>query len=36
MLVVFEDDIAPTHFMRIARDELARRGVDLPLWVASP
>lgn len=35
VLVVFEDDVAPAHFLRVAREEMARSGVDLPLWVAS-
>ena len=35
VLVVFEDDVAPAHFLRVARDEIARSGVELPLWTAS-
>ena len=27
VLVVFEDEIAQTHFLRVARDEMARTGV---------
>ena len=34
VLAVFEDAVAPAHFLRVARDEIARTGVDLPLWVA--
>ena len=35
VLVVFDDPVAPVHFLRIAREEIARSGIDLPLWVAS-
>ena len=34
VLVVFEDDIAQTHFLRIAREEMARTGVEVPLLVS--
>ena len=34
VLVVFDDDIAQTHFLRIAREETARAGVELPLLVS--
>ena len=34
VLVVFHDDLAATHFLRIAQDEMARAGVDLPLLVS--
>ena len=34
VLVVFDDDIAQTHFLRIAREETARAGIDLPLLVS--
>ena len=34
MLVVFDDDIAQTHFLRIAQDEMARAGVEVPLLVS--
>ena len=34
VLVVFEDDIAQTHFLRIAREEMARAGVEVPLLVS--
>ncbi len=33
VLVVFEDAVAPAHFLRVAREEIARSGVDVPLWV---
>ena len=34
VLVVFEDEIAQTHFLRVARDEMARTGVIVPLHVS--
>ena len=34
VLVVFDDDIAQTHFLRVARDEMQARGVAVPLWVS--
>ncbi len=34
VLVVFEDDIAQTHFLRVAREEMARTGVGVPLLVS--
>ena len=34
VLVVFEDDIAQTHFLRVAREEMARTGVTVPLLVS--
>ena len=34
VLVVFEDEIAQTHFLRVARDEMARTGVNVPLGVS--
>ena len=34
VLVVFEDEVAQTHFLRVARDEMARTGVDMPLRVS--
>ena len=34
VLVVFHDDLAATHFLRIAREETARAGVELPLLVS--
>ncbi len=35
VLVVFEDTVAPAHFLRVAHEEIGRSGVDVPLWVAS-
>ena len=34
VLVVFDDDIAATHFLRVAREEMGARGVTVPLWVS--
>ena len=34
VLVVFDDDVAQTHFLRIAREEMARAGVEVPLLVS--
>ena len=34
VLVVFEDDIAQTHFLRLAREEMQAHGVNVPLWVS--
>ena len=34
VLVVFEDEIAQTHFIRVARDEMARAGVNVLLRVS--
>ena len=34
VLVAFEDEIAQTHFLRVARDEMARTGVNVPLRVS--
>ena len=34
VLVVFEDDIASGHFLRVAGDEMRRTGVTVPLWVS--
>ena len=34
VLVVFEDELAAHHFLRVARAEIARAGVDLPLLVS--
>ena len=33
-LVVFEDEIAQTHFLRVARNEMARAAVKVPLGVS--
>ena len=34
VLVVFEDEIAADHFLRVARKEMARARVELPLRVS--
>ena len=34
VLVVFDDDIAATHFLSLAAREMARTGVSVPLWVS--
>ena len=34
VLVVFEDEIAATHFLRVAREEMQAKGVTIPLWVS--
>ena len=34
VLVVFEDEVAQTHFLRVAREEMARTGVAVPLLVS--
>ncbi len=34
LLVVFEDEIVQTHFLRVARDEMRVTGVRVPLWVS--
>ena len=34
VLVVFDDFLAPAHFLRVARDEMVRTGVNVPLWVS--
>ena len=34
VLVVFEDEIAQTHFLRVARDEMDRTRVTVPLFVS--
>ena len=34
VLVVFDDDIAETHFLRVAGEEMARARVTVPLWVS--
>ena len=34
VLIVFDDDIAATNFLRVARDEMDRSGVSVPLWVS--
>ena len=34
VLVVFDDDLAATHFLRVARREMERAGVEVPLRVS--
>ena len=34
VLVVFDDDLAAAHFLRVARQEMERAGVRVPLWVS--
>ena len=34
VLVVFDDDLAAGHFLRVAADEMKRAGVRVPLWVS--
>ena len=34
VLVVFDDDIAATHFLRVARREMERAGAEVPLLVS--
>ena len=34
VLVVFEDEVAQAHFLRVAKAEMARTGVSLPLFVS--
>ncbi len=34
VLIVFDDELAEARFLGVARKELARSGVDLPLWVS--
>ena len=34
VLVVFDSDIAQTHFLRVARHEMDRARVRIPLWVS--
>ena len=34
VLVVFDGDIAATHFLRLAEREINRTGVNVPLWVS--
>ena len=33
-LVVFDDELAASHFLRVAREEMERAGVEVPLWVS--
>ncbi len=34
VLVVFDDELAATHFLRVAKKEMERAGVEIPLWVS--
>ena len=34
VLIVFDDEIVQTHFLRLARAEMQARGVAVPLWVS--
>ena len=34
LLIVLDDDIAQTHFLRLAREEMQAQGVNVPLWVS--
>ena len=34
VLVVFHDELAATHFLRLAMDEMDRAGVEIPLLVS--
>ena len=34
VLVVFEDELAASHFLRVARKEMERASVEVPLWVS--
>ncbi|MYB48559.1 MAG: hypothetical protein F4X72_04710 [Dehalococcoidia bacterium] len=34
VLVVFDDETAHTHFLRVAREEMQAKGVDVPLWIS--
>ncbi len=34
VLIVFDDDIAATHFLRVARERMQASGVAIPLWVS--
>ena len=34
VLTVFDDELAATHFLRVARAEMERTGVEVPLWVS--
>lgn len=31
---VFGDELAASHFLRVARKEMGRAGVEVPLWVS--
>ena len=34
VLVVFDDELAASHFLRVAREEMESSRVELPLWVS--
>ena len=34
VLVVFDDDLTQTHFLRVAKEEMARTRLRVPLWVS--
>ena len=34
VLTVFDDELAATHFLRVAGDRMQRAGVKVPLWVS--
>ena len=34
VLVVFDDDLAASHFLRVADNQMRRTGVKVPLWVS--
>jgi len=34
VLVVFDDELAANHFLRVAREEMGRTRVEVPLWVS--
>ena len=34
-MVVFDDDLAATHFLNLARDEMDQAGTNVPLLVSS-
>ena len=35
VLIVFDDEIAQTHFLRVAREEMHSDRVTVPLWVSN-
>ncbi|MXY36306.1 MAG: hypothetical protein F4Y54_05960 [Dehalococcoidia bacterium] len=34
VLIVFDGEIPQTHFLRVAREEMERTGIEVPLWVS--
>ena len=34
VLIVFDGELAAAHFLRVAREEMERTGVEVPLWVS--